>query len=123
MSPTDPTAPSAPLTQDAVLDELEFLATVEHALIVECLTLSYALGYDLDPSEGGPTSNPARDAVSAASLQAQIHEMTPYRDTNTALVAAGRPARRAGAPGLPADPARAISLDPPDLAQLRQLVT
>src|ERR1700761_2394905 len=106
MSSTDPTASSAPLTQDAVLDELEFLATVEHALIVECLTVSYALGYDLDPSEGGPPPGPARDAASAASLQAQIHEMIHFRDINNALVAAGRTARLDRAARLPDDPAR-----------------
>jgi hypothetical protein len=38
----------APLTQDQVLDELEYLATVEHALVVEYLTVGYALraGYE-----------------------------------------------------------------------------
>ncbi|HEY2521946.1 MAG TPA: hypothetical protein VGJ19_17700 [Streptosporangiaceae bacterium] len=123
MSSTDPAATGTPLTQHAVLDELEFLATVEHALIVECLTVSYALGYDLDPGEGGPAPGPAADAASAASIQAQVHEMAHFRDISNALVAAGRTARLDRAARLPDDPARAISLDPPDLAELRQLIT
>ena len=37
-----------PVSRDQVLDEVEFLLTVEHALIVEYLSVRCALGYDLD---------------------------------------------------------------------------
>jgi hypothetical protein len=46
---------TAPSTSDRILDELEFLASVEHALIIEYLTVGYALSVDLpDASRVGP---------------------------------------------------------------------
>lgn len=49
MSATDHGPADSPLTREQVLDELEFLAKVEHALIVECLSVCYALGYSDEP--------------------------------------------------------------------------
>ena len=46
----------APLDRDQVLDELEQLATVEHTLIVEYLSVHCALGHDLGAEEGGATT-------------------------------------------------------------------
>ena len=60
------TPESRPLSSDEVLDELAFLVTVEHALIVEYLSVSCALGYDLATADGGPATQPARDAAKAA---------------------------------------------------------
>ena len=37
----------APSTSDHALDELEFLASIEHALITAYLTVGYALSADL----------------------------------------------------------------------------
>jgi hypothetical protein len=44
MSATDHGPAGSPLTREQVLDELDFLAKVEHALVVECLSVCYALG-------------------------------------------------------------------------------
>jgi hypothetical protein len=50
-----------PLTREQVLDELDFLATVEHALIVEFLSVQCALGHDLPADQGGATTKELRD--------------------------------------------------------------
>ena len=60
MSATDHGPADSPLTREQVLDELEFLAKVEHALVVECLSVCYALGYDLGADEGGATTRQGR---------------------------------------------------------------
>jgi hypothetical protein len=52
-----------PLSRDQVLDEVEFLLTVEHALIVEYLSVRCALGYDLDTAHGGPVTEASREAA------------------------------------------------------------
>jgi len=59
------------LTREQVLKELDLLAKVEHALVVECLSVCYALGHDLGADEGGPTTKPGGDAARAASVLAQ----------------------------------------------------
>jgi hypothetical protein len=48
MSAGDQDVATGPLSHERVLDELEFLAKVEHALVVECLSVCCALGHDLD---------------------------------------------------------------------------
>jgi hypothetical protein len=68
---------SAPPTSDHVLDELEFLASVEHALITEYLTIGYALSADL----------PGASGVAASLAQSQMFRLN---DVCQALVAAGR---------------------------------
>ena len=110
----------ASLSRDAVLDELEFLATGEHALIVEYLTVHCALGHDLDPGEGG-ASAAARDAADAASGLAG-GEMTRLGSVCDALVGAGRfaPLERAASIASASHPA--IPLDPPSSAELERLV-
>jgi hypothetical protein len=40
MSAADHGPADSPLTREQVLDELEFLAKVEHALVVECLAVT-----------------------------------------------------------------------------------
>jgi hypothetical protein len=59
-----------PLSRDQVLDEVEFLLTVEHALIVEYLSVCCALGHDLAAADGGPTTQSSRDAATAANALA-----------------------------------------------------
>jgi hypothetical protein len=122
MSSSGQNVASAPLTREQVLDELEFLATVEHALIVECLSVYCALGYDLDASEGGATTAQGRAAADAAHSLA-LSQMSHLKGVNLALIDAGRPARMDRAPSISTASAAAISLDPPNLAQLQQLVT
>jgi hypothetical protein len=54
-----------PLSNDQVLNEVAFLITVEHALIVEYLSVSCALGYDLAGADGGPADGPGPVAAAA----------------------------------------------------------
>jgi hypothetical protein len=68
---------TAPSTGDHIVDELEFLASVEHALITEYLTIGCALSADLP------------DASGVAGSLAQI-QMFRLNDVCLALVAAGR---------------------------------
>jgi len=110
-----------PLTRDQLLEELEFLAEVEHALVVECLSVCCALGHDLDAAEGGATTKQGGDAAAAASLLAQ-DEMRHLKAVNNALIKAGRSARLGRAPSVSSDSVAVTPLDPPSLAQLEQLV-
>ncbi|HEX4254373.1 MAG TPA: hypothetical protein VH089_04745 [Streptosporangiaceae bacterium] len=119
MSSNEPGIQAIP---DAVLDQLEVLAAVEHALIVECLTVGYALGSGLDQTEGGPTTDEGRAVVEAAHARA-IAEMSHFRTLNQALVSAGRTARTDRASSVTTGSGTAISLDPPSLAELQQLTT
>jgi hypothetical protein len=64
-------------TTDQVLDELEFLASAEHALITEYLTVAYALSVHLPDASG----------VAANLAQSQMFRLN---DVCRALVAAGR---------------------------------
>src|SRR5690348_4703068 len=64
--------PTQPLSKDQVLTEVAFLITVEHALIVEYLSVSCALGYDLAGADGGPADGPGRAAAAAAKNQADF---------------------------------------------------
>jgi hypothetical protein len=67
----------APLTSSQVLDELEVLASAEHALITEYLTVGYALLVDL----------PAASDVAGSLGQSQMFRLN---DVCRALAAAGR---------------------------------
>jgi hypothetical protein len=80
---------NGPLTAEQVLDELEFLATVEHALIVEYLSVCCALGHDLAADEGGATTKQGRDAAGATSALA-LGEMFRLKHICFALIDAGR---------------------------------
>jgi hypothetical protein len=108
------------LTSDQVLNELDFLATVEHALIVECLSVHCALGHDLKPGDGGPTP-PASDAANLASQLAQ-GQMSHLRNINTALITARRLPQLGRATSISSASVAAIPLDPPSVAQLQDLL-
>jgi hypothetical protein len=120
MSTADQGAAGGSLTRDQVLDELDFLGTVEHALIVEALTVFCALGCDLDADDGGPATDQARTAAQAASVLAQ-GEMFRLKNVTNALIAAGRSANLGRGASIPDASGASISLDPPGLAQLQQL--
>src|SRR3954464_6004777 len=106
--------------REALLDELEVLAGVEHALVVEWLTVSCALGADLPPEEGGPLTDAARDAaVTAASLA--FGEMTHLSRVCRALVDAGRTPTLDRA-GTVTGPAGALALSPPTVADAPALI-
>jgi len=82
----------------------------------------YALGYDLGPDEGGPTTGQGSEAAGVASSLAQQSEMFHLDDLNTALVHANQHAQLDRAASIPGGPGPDIPLGPPDLAQLQQLV-
>jgi hypothetical protein len=89
MSATEQVAPGGALTREQVLDELAWLAAVEHALVVEHLTVGCALGHDLDAVDGGPTTDAGRAAAATAAGLAQ-DGMARLSRLARALVAAGR---------------------------------
>ena len=123
MSAGDQGGSTGPLSREQVLDELEFLATVEHALIVECLSVHCALGHDLTAAQGGPATQQGSDAAAVASSLAQ-DQMFHLKGINTALLNAERSAqleRRAAS--ISSATVAEIPLDPPSLAQLQQLLT
>jgi hypothetical protein len=110
-----------PLTREQVLDELDFLATVEHALLVEYLSVHCALGHDLEPDQGGATTPEGQDAAGAASSLAQ-GQMIHLRRVNIALAAAGRPPQVGRAASISSDSVGEVALDPPGATQLQRLL-
>jgi len=110
------------LSREQVLAELDFLAKVEHALIVEYLSVYCALGYDLDAGEGGATTQQGSDAAATASSLAQ-DEMSHLKGVNLALFAAKRPAQMERADSISSASVADTPLGPPSVAQLQQLTT
>ena len=108
------------LTREQVLDELEVLADVEHALIVEYLTVWCALGHELLEAEGGATSTQGGDAANTAAGLAQ-QEMRHLKNICNALVDAGRTPTLGRASSITGPSGAPVSLDPPSAAQLRDL--
>jgi hypothetical protein len=105
-----------PLTREQVLHELDFLATVEHALIVEYLSVQCALGHDLPADQGGPTTQALRD-LAADFGRFAVHQMRHFKSVNGALVHGGQSVRVERA-----DSIAGIALGPPSAAQLEHLV-
>lgn len=110
-----------PLRREQVLDELELLATVEHALVVEYLSVGCALGHDLAPEEGGATTTQGHAAAVAASILAQ-GEMVHLRGVNFGLVDAGRSVQLGRAASISSDSVAEIALGPLSPAQLQGLL-
>jgi hypothetical protein len=110
-----------PLSREQVLEELDFLATVEHALVVEYLSVCCALGHDLQTDEGGPTTEQGRNAAAAAS-QLALGEMFHLKGVNRALVKAGGSAQVERAGSISSAAAGAIPLGPPTREQLERLL-
>ncbi|HEY6745073.1 MAG TPA: hypothetical protein VI357_05075 [Mycobacteriales bacterium] len=104
------------------LDELQFLLTVEHALIVEYLSICCALGHDLRTQDGGPSTQSARDAANAANNLA-AGQMLRVASLARALHRAGRFVAFGRARSI-SDAATGtdISLDPPSREQLEQML-
>jgi hypothetical protein len=100
------------LSKDQVLDELAFLVTVEHALIVEYLTVCCALGHDLATADNGPVNDASRAAAARANAlaaEAMLHVAALVRALSGVRPTAdlGRAREITDASGT------AISLDPP----------
>lgn len=111
----------APLNREQVLDKLEQLADVEHALIVEYLTVSCALGHNLLAEEGGATSTAGRDAAGKTADLA-MDEMRHLKDICGVLADAGRTAQLGRASSIANASGVQVSLDPPSAEQLRDLL-
>ena len=73
-----------PLTRPQILDELAYLATIEHALVVDYLLINAALGADT-----GEEGHPGTAAAQMAQGMAE-DEMRHLKRINQALAAAGR---------------------------------
>ena len=115
------TSENRPLSSDEVLDELAFLVTVEHALIVEYLSVSCALGYDLATADGGPATQPGRDAAKAAR---NLADLQMVRVGGLVRVLSGRrpTAELRRARGIKDPTGTEIPLDPPTREQLEHLL-
>jgi hypothetical protein len=106
---------------DQVLDELDHLASVEHALLVDYLSVFCALGHDLPPAGGGASAQRVRDAASAA-FSLALGEMAHLRRVNGGLTLAGRQPQVGRAVGISSDGVGEVALGPPSLAQLERLL-
>ena len=104
------------LSREQVLDGLDALATVEHALCVEYLTIRAALGPD--PQATGPSADRIREAAGTAHGTA-LHAMGNLHRINNVLILAGRRSQigratrieRAGAPDIVLDPPGGANLE------------
>jgi hypothetical protein len=110
-----------PLTREHVLEELRFLTTVEHAVIVEGLSLYCALGHDLSPEDGGATTQQAFDARDQGFLLAEV-AMFRYKALELALVEAGGSPELARATSISSDSVAEIPLGPPSPTQLERFL-
>lgn len=110
-----------PLDRSQVLDELDLLATIEHALVVEYLSVGCALGHDLAAEEGGPATTEGSAAAGAAFALA-TDQMFHLRRVNVALVDAGRSTQLGRADAIFTGSGAEIALGPPSPAQLRGLL-
>ena len=119
--PEEQGAAGGALTREQVLDELEFLATVEHALVVEYLSVACALGHDLTPEEGGAATRPGHDAAVEASELAVV-AMFRLKSLNLGLAEAGRAVPLGRAAGVSSPSVAEIPLGPPSPAQLERLL-
>ena len=84
-------APAATgLTQEQVLDALDELARVEHALCVEYLLVYCGLGHDLEPFDGSDTARRVALAAQEA-FNLAMREMRSLQRVNRGLAVGRRP--------------------------------
>ena len=83
---------SSGLSGEQVLDELDFLATVEHSLCVEYLLIQCVLGHDMPPADSGGSAQRVRDAAESA-FGIALRQMDQLHRVNGALTLAGRPSQ------------------------------
>ena len=110
-----------PLTREQVLEELRFLTTVEHAVIVEDLSLYCALGHDLPADDGGATTQQGSAARDQGFALAQV-AMFRYKALQLALVEAGGDPELGRATSVSSDSVPETPLVPPDAAQLERFL-
>src|SRR5438128_132232 len=111
MSAAETGGASAPLTSDLVLDELDFLTTVCHAVLVEALTIQGAAGRSRPADEFGPVNDQAEGLAEVAGGIA-MNEMFRLKRINDALLAAGRPGETGRAASISSASVPEISLAP-----------
>lgn len=110
------------LSRDQVLDELELLAAVEHAVAVEQLSLCYAFGHDLPPEEGGATTEQGREVAAKFATIAQSGAMPRLRGLDMGLAEAGRPPELRRATAVSSPSVAEIALGPAGLAEPGRLL-
>ncbi len=110
------------LTRDQVLDQVEELARIEHALIVEYLSVQCALGHDLEAAEGGATSPEGKEAARTAGSLAQSEMLFHLKAICRVLVSAGRIPDLGRAASIMDAAGGQVSLDPPTVEQLRDVL-
>jgi hypothetical protein len=107
------------LSPDAVRDELQFLLSLEHALLIEYLTIYCALGVDLPFEEGGPSDDGSPVASAAFNLalfqMGRLARFTPV----AGVPDAGNIDRATSIPG---PDGATISLEPLGIEQLRDVL-
>ena len=104
------------LSREQLLDEIDFLATVEHALVVEYLSLYCVFGEQLLPAEAAaspPLLPGAADMVHGLA----VSEMRHLHQLNQLLVLEGRSAQVGRASSI-GPPGAEIPLGPQSAAQL-----
>jgi hypothetical protein len=109
------------LSADQVLHELERLAEVEHAMIIDHLLACCALGHDLEPAEGGATSPVGREAASTYFTLA-MNEMFHFAAVNRALVAEGRSFTTTRATTVLSPSGGSMALCPVDLGTAQEMI-
>lgn len=115
-------APPAPdveeLSREQVIDELDYLATVEHALCVEYLFAHYSVAA---PMQLPPDADPPTRRVFAAAFEVfsiAVDEMRHLRWVNEALILLGRPPNVGRADRIHRQLDRPFALEPLTPAQL-----
>jgi hypothetical protein len=111
---------TAPLTRAEVVKDIQFLVTVEHARVVEYLSVSYALGADLDARDGGAKTSQGADAARTAKGLAGL-AMLQIGGLNRALADAQESPALERAVSIPDASGADLSLAPPTADQLAQL--
>jgi hypothetical protein len=109
------------VTQDEAFNEIATLASLEHAFLVECLSVQCALGHDLEAADGGATDPRGREAADLVAMFAVNTLMSRFRRLNFTLVDADLPAQLDRAVSVASD-SGSIPLDPPSAADLDRLV-
>jgi len=116
---TTPGTVPGTFSREQALDELELLIGVEHALVVEHLTLQCVFGHDdLPAEEGGPATPEGQVAAEAASNLA-MSEMFHLKNLGVALAKAARPVLLGRATSISSPSVAEIPLDPPGGADAR----
>ena len=109
------------LNREQVLEELKFLTMVEHALIVEFLSLYCALGHDLPEGDGGATTQQGRDARDQGFVNAQA-AMFRYKALQLVLVEAGGSPELGRAVSISNRSGAEIALGPPTAEQFQRFL-